>query len=177
MKVAVAEQVIWFGQSIVLGVLLAIIYDCFRIFRIAVKSTVVAVFIEDILFFAIYGIMTFLFMLEVSQGQIRLFIIIGEFIGAVLYRYTISTPIMAILKVIVNTIKKIVIVAYRWIIKPIYQIISKVAKKIMKPVKILSEKYGKRMSNPLKCTKKMVYNLIIRNKRLKGESAIDEGER
>ena len=112
MQQSIASQVFVFMYSLGLGVLLGITYDIFRIIRMIINSKSIAVFIQDVLYFIISGVITFLFVLGVNSGNSRFYILAGEGIGWIVYHITIgeiiyrsSNRIVKNIKIRINLIK------------------------------------------------------------------------
>ena len=104
MQQSIASQVLVFVYSLFLGVLLGITYDIFRIIRMVINSKNIAVFIQDVLYFIISGVITFLFVLGVNNGDSRFYVLAGEGIGWIIYHITLGN---AIYKGSNKTVKKI----------------------------------------------------------------------
>lgn len=94
MTVSVTDQAIDFLAACLIGAAMGFLYDGFRILRIAVPCRKAAVFFQDVLFFFICGIVTFLFLLLETDGSVRLFVLAGELIGALLYFLALSAHVM-----------------------------------------------------------------------------------
>ena len=84
----IADQTRLFLLALGLGFLLGIVYDLFRVVRMAFTMRRVGVFIQDVLFFLTCAAATFLFLLAVNQGEIRGFIIAGEGLGFLIYYFS-----------------------------------------------------------------------------------------
>ena len=104
MQQSIASQVMVFVYSLALGVLLGVTYDVFRIIRMIINSKNIAVFIQDVLYFIISGVITFLFVLGVNSGNSRFYILAGEGIGWIIYHVTLGEIIY---KCSNKTVKKI----------------------------------------------------------------------
>ena len=94
-----------FLWSVLLGGALSVIYDLFRLDRLIFNRSVIAVAIEDILFFIISGISIFCLQLVTTNGQIRTFIFIGVIIGFLIIRYTLSKLFDLLLKPLKKLVK------------------------------------------------------------------------
>ncbi len=77
--------------SFLVGLVFGAIYDILRIIRIVKKHHKTVVFIEDFFFVVFCGFWYFIFSTELARGQIRLFILIGMFIGFVVYLLTVGS--------------------------------------------------------------------------------------
>lgn len=94
MAVSVPAQMLAFLAACAAGAALGILYDLFRIFRLIVPCGRGALFALDVLFLLLCAGATFLFLLTDNAGGIRLFLLEGELIGAVVYLLTASRLVM-----------------------------------------------------------------------------------
>lgn len=104
--ISVSEQVMIFLYAAALGGVLSAIYDVFRIIRIAFDGRITAVFVEDILFSIIALVLTFIFVVAFNNGELRFFVLIGEFVGFIIYYFTIGKLTMFASKAIISVVKK-----------------------------------------------------------------------
>ena len=105
-EISVADQSVTFLLSIALGGLLCLIYDVFRSIRKTKNYSATAVFFQDITFFVISAILTFIFLLATTAGVLRAYIIIGVLIGAVLMRLTFSRIFFVVLTFVLKLVVK-----------------------------------------------------------------------
>lgn len=89
-EISNANQVIGFLYSIILGIIFTILYDFIRSVRIIKPHTSVLVFLEDVIFFTIIAVVTFIFCLGLTAGEIRGYILIGILAGFLLFFFTLS---------------------------------------------------------------------------------------
>lgn len=92
----VSEQVISFSYAIVSGVLLAFLFDLFRIKRKALGSGRFSLMLEDFLFWVLAGILLILMTFHSFHGEIRGFIYIGVILGICLYLVSLSKTVIRI---------------------------------------------------------------------------------
>lgn len=92
-ETTVTMQMIIFALSCVLGIALGILYDVFRIIRMVINSKNITIFIGDIIYFIISGIITFIFVLKINSGESRFYILAGEGIGWIAYHLTLGNAI------------------------------------------------------------------------------------
>lgn len=138
-------QTMIFMGACLLGAFLGIVYDAFRISRIAVKTHNILIFIEDVIFFVIVTVSSFIYIIVNNNGVLRGFLIIGELLGALIYFSTLSIAIIKAANFIIKIIKSILRFIYKiikMIIKPIirlvlfvYKILKKVCCKLKKKIK------------------------------------------
>lgn len=105
MQQLVVEQLFTLIYSCVLGIILGFAYDIFRILRMIVNSKNISIFIQDILYFIISGIITFWFVLYFNSGDSRFYILAGEAIGWIVYHLTIGDLIYKCSNKLVNGLK------------------------------------------------------------------------
>ena len=68
MILSISEQVIVFLWTTVCGMIIAFVYDIFRIFRKAVKTGSLVTFVQDLLFWLIACIIMFLSIFNCNYG-------------------------------------------------------------------------------------------------------------
>lgn len=84
------SQAVSFLYSIILGIFFSAFYDIFRSLRLLKKQTTLAVFLQDIIYFLIIAIVTFICLLSLTNGEVRAYILIGILLGFLLFLFTIS---------------------------------------------------------------------------------------
>lgn len=86
----IISQVSVFCYACLLGVGLGFLYDIFRIFRMMINHHYIGIFIQDVIYFAVSGVVTFLFVLTINKGETRFYILAGEGIGWIGYHLTVG---------------------------------------------------------------------------------------
>ncbi len=76
--------------SIVFGALLCVFYDIIRATRKAGANSFIAVFIGDIIFWLVSAVSVFLFLVAVTNGEIRGYVLFFCLVGFVFYRLSIG---------------------------------------------------------------------------------------
>ena len=99
------------------GILICLTYDIFRALRKSIKTSDLATYIEDIIFFIIVSIFLIYLIFIVNDGSIRGFIFIGLILGGVLYYFTLSKYFMNISIFIFTFLKKILLAPIRLVLK------------------------------------------------------------
>ena len=163
MGVYLAEQTAIFLQSVALGFVYGMLYDVFRITRLAVPTARWMVFAQDVLFFFICSVGTFFFLVHTMDGQVRFFVLFGAILGMIIYFYTLSILIMGVSAAIIRVIKAVLRFIYRWILLPIWRITYSFVVFIMRPVRFLGDQFEKtvqRCKYSLKVRRKMLYNQL-----------------
>ena len=117
-----------FVQAVFFGIAMLFVYDLLRIFRrVAIHGTV-WIAVEDMFFWVISAFVLFQFLYQKNDGKVRGFVILGMFLGMLLYGKSFSSIVVHfgtfILKKICGGV--------RWIFRV-----------FMKPVRILMKPIGK----------------------------------
>ena len=173
MAVSVSAQTMVFIVSVCVGTLLGVLYDVFRITRLAIRSGWAVVIIQDIMYLLACTIVTFIFMLRVNSGEIRFFIVVGEILGAVVYFLTLSILVMRISSITIDAIIRFNIFLRSLILPPMKRVYTKIDIGIdLKGAKVkrMLIKENKLMRIRLKVAQKMLYNLVY-VKKAKKEAA------
>ncbi len=82
-----------FGRAIIFGFILCFVYDILRLDVYVFKKGKIAQAINDLVFWIIASITTFCFLLAVSNGQVRVYIIFGMAIGFFAFKMSLSKVI------------------------------------------------------------------------------------
>lgn len=141
------SQYLCFSYSLVLGAILGLIYDFFKIDRMIFNRNVFFILLEDILFWVISAFAIFSFSVVFSNGQIRGYLLFASFLGFIIYKLTISklfTLMISPFKKISNMIKK----QYLSTLKFLFYHIGNTVKTVKKSIKyILKIKIRKNIKN------------------------------
>lgn len=89
-EISVNGQITAVIYSLVLGAVLGIFYDIIRVFRKTGLNSFAAVFICDVFFFAVSAVVTFIFLVGATNGEIRGYVIFSCAVGFIVYRLTLS---------------------------------------------------------------------------------------
>lgn len=101
------NQAYLFICFVLVGIIIGIVFDLFRILRRTFKTKDLITYIEDIIFWIITGIIIIYSMYKFSDGELRFFMIIGIIIGTILYLVTVSEYVIKISVFIINILKKV----------------------------------------------------------------------
>lgn len=107
--------------TVTVGIGLAVLYDCLRIWRRLIPHGVIWLSVEDILFWMTAALVTFMVCFTEDAGNIRWFAVAGEVLGALMYHYTVG-------RVFVKYVSFILLTPFR--------IIKKALKKLSESFKI-----------------------------------------
>lgn len=100
MGITIAGQVQEFFLSCLLGFILGVIYDIFRILRLFLKFGKKRIFLQDVIYMGICAVITFLFSLVTNYGEFRFYVIAGEILGFCSYYFTIGRLVGRLYKVV-----------------------------------------------------------------------------
>lgn len=89
------------------GIIFCLFYDILRALRKTADFSSIAVFFQDTVFSLFSAIVVFIFLLGVTNGEVRAYVLFGMLLGFLLCRMTISRIFKKILIFIFSNIKKI----------------------------------------------------------------------
>ena len=158
-----SEQLAIFGASLGMGFLLGVLYDVMRALRLSVTRSKIVLVVCDVLYFILFGVISFLFILALNKGEIRFYIIFGELIGAFFYYVSfglavikITNKLVALLRRFYAFVFKLVCAPFRLLKKAFKCIFNKLSK-VFKKIEKKSEKMQKKLLPKLRV---YVYNLF-----------------
>lgn len=108
----VSEQLKLFLLSCLFGVPIGIVFDVFRTLRIIFPHGKIIVMLEDILFFAMYGVFLMSFTIATARSEFRVYFCIGNFIGFVLYYFTVGNIMVNVIRIIFTFLKRVLCVIF-----------------------------------------------------------------
>lgn len=130
-----------YAASLFLGIALGMLYDLFRIRRIAFRhlmmkragasdrrpmlSAQLLVHIEDALFGVTAGVATAILYFAFSMGQVRIMAMLGEGAGFILYRLTLGKLVMACADAILRFLAAVFKVIVRLLILPPLRVLGR----------------------------------------------------
>jgi hypothetical protein len=79
-----------FLWSLLFGLGLGAFFDVFRVFRLFVRCSAVTVLFQDLFCFLTAALASFLFVFEVNDGTVRLFILGAFLVGSVAFRISVG---------------------------------------------------------------------------------------
>ena len=151
--------------ALVAGIVVAFIYDLFRIKRKVVKSNVIIIALEDLIYWIIASIVLFLSIYASNDGELRGFAVIGFFSGALLYFLLLSRTVTFILIKILKAIKNALTKVFYIVLYPFKTAIKSLTVPSKKAVKLLTDSSKKLYHKKLDLTKGIsVDNIFIKKK-------------
>ncbi len=141
-EINIGNQTLSFLLSMCLGCLMCVLYDIIRAVRKVCLNSFWAVLFTDVFLWVFYAVITFIFLMSRTNGEIRGYILLGELLGFVAFRISLSRlifPIMsfAIIKTsaISKKVRNMINNIYVRIEALIFEIWQQVCKKIKMAVK------------------------------------------
>lgn len=89
-EINLVSQIISFLYAVLVGIILSVFFDFFRALRKVKLYGKTAIFFQDIAFWIIATLITFLLLIARCNGEVRGYILIGELLGFFGYRITLS---------------------------------------------------------------------------------------
>lgn len=120
------------------GILIGILFDIFRILRRSFQTKDVITYLQDILFWILTGLLLLYTIFTFSNGEIRLYMFLGVFIGCLLYMILISKYFIKINVKIVLFLKNIIGTIISILIFPIKFIFKIIKKMLFKPIHFIT---------------------------------------
>lgn len=132
-------QILSFLRSILLGVLLCVLYDFIKSARLTVDFSDIAIFLQDIIYSCISAFVTFVFLLSVTNGEMRGYVILGVLAGFIIWRITLSRFLCKFLKFIFSGVKRLFDVISNWFYTEFDLITEKIVKNCKKTLKTVKK--------------------------------------
>ena len=144
MNIEIITQLNTFIMYFILGILIGLFFDLFRILRKTFKTPDFITYIEDILFGFITGAVLLWIIFVFNNGELRFYMFFALILGSILYLITLSkyfikinVKIFVILKNTIYKFLSILIFPIKWLTK---QIISNNCLKLKKKTNITNKK-------------------------------------
>ncbi len=120
MGILVSQQSIIFLAACLLGAGLGLIYDVFRVFRLVFRQGRLLILAEDLLFWFLAGWITFLFLLLFTEAQLRLYVLLGQSLGFLVYHFSLGELVIALFRRLIALVKRLTAGVYRRLIRPVF---------------------------------------------------------
>lgn len=114
-EINIGWQVVSFLYALLVGAVWALFFDLFRALRRVTSHSGFLTFIEDLFSFLIFTFVTFMLLMARCNGEVRGFIIVGEGLGFIIYRLTLSRFVMSFLTFLFSHIAEFFRVSGGWI--------------------------------------------------------------
>ena len=123
----ISNQAYVFLCCVLGGMIIAFMYDVFRIRRKAIRSSNIIVYFEDFIYWILVALVLFAVVYISNDGELRGYVIIGAIIGIILYTLLLSKIVMTVFLFALRLIYKFLITAFSIILFP-FKIVLKVLK-------------------------------------------------
>lgn len=145
----ISSQLQVFLYSVGFGFILGLIYDIFRIVRVLIIKNNKAIPVQDIAFFSLCAIFTFVFLLVVNNGRFRFNILVALVSGFCVYYLTLGRISVDCITALVKKSNRIITIFSRIITAPyrvVFALMGKTYRKLPENFKNIknSRKKGKK---------------------------------
>ena len=148
---------------IINGIIIGLLFDFFRILRRSFKTSDIATYIQDILFWILTGFILLYSIFTFNNGQIRSFMFLAVIIGIIIYMLFASSYIIKLNVTIINFFKEIIKKILNIILIPFKFIYHLLRKIFFKPISFFIINIRKESTN----FSKKIYNNIKNMKNTK----------
>ena len=107
MVFSLATQTVYFLYSILFGIILSAVYDVVRVIRFMGFTKLWQIILSDVVYFFVCAVLTFLFSLPFNNGSVRYFVLFGEAVGFILYRFTLGEVMAKVYCFLIRIIRRI----------------------------------------------------------------------
>ena len=107
MEFSLATQTVYFLYSILFGIILSAVYDVVRVIRFMGFTKLWQIILSDVVYFFICAVLTFLFSLPFNNGSVRYFVLFGEAVGFILYRFPLGEVMAKVYCFLIRIIRRI----------------------------------------------------------------------
>ena len=94
----IKEQTQLFMYSCILGAVLSIFFDIFRVIRAVLPHNVILTAIEDFVFMTACGLAMMVFSIVYARGDFRIFYIVGAAVGFTLWHITAGNIVLGVVR-------------------------------------------------------------------------------
>ncbi len=101
------NQTISFLLSLCIGGIFCALYDIVRASRKVCSNSFWSVLFSDIIIWTVYAFVTFIFLMSRTNGEIRGYVLFGEFFGFVLFRISLSRLLFPMLSFVFINVSRI----------------------------------------------------------------------
>lgn len=120
------------------GIVIGLLFDIFRILRKSFKTSDTITYIQDILFWILTGFILLYSIFTFSNGEVRFYMLLGVFLGCLIYMLIFSKYFINInIKIIIAT-KKIIKKIFLIILFPLQISIEFIKRIFLKPINFIT---------------------------------------
>ncbi len=141
----ITNQAYVFIIFVIVGMIIGILFDFFRVLRKSIKTNDIVTYIEDILFCIMTGIILLYSIFTFNSGEIRIYLFIGLLFGGLIYMLSISKYFVKINVFLLNTILSTIKKVYHIMLIP-FQFLDKCMHRLFKPISFIIINLRKNLS-------------------------------
>jgi spore cortex biosynthesis protein YabQ len=104
---SLSDECLIFLYSIILGAVLGVVFDVFRVIRAVIPHNSFFVAFEDIIFMLIWTFSLVIFSVELSGGNIRFFCFAGSFLGFIIYFFSVGKIVITFIRSVSSLIRRL----------------------------------------------------------------------
>lgn len=163
--IGLSTQARGFLLSLGFGALVGILYDVIRIIRLTFTKSSFAVIVSDVIFVILSAVATFIFFLTVTYGEVRLYALLAELLGFLIYYFSFGVIAVRFTDKTVRKIKSAIKKFLSFVFSPLIRLFRFLRSKIAvfgKKIKKMSKKSEKNIRFLLQKHKALLYNLTDR---------------
>jgi len=167
-----SEQLRLFLQAFGFGFLLGILYDVFRILRLALRFGKKLTFAADVFYVLSCTFFTFFYLLAANNGQLMAFILLGEALGWLVYYFSLGPVAIRVSDAVLRAIRGTVRFLSGLILKPIrffFRQGRRFLSFLEKKCKKIAKKVSKKIKYYLKKQSIVLYNIQVSASPKKGK--------
>ncbi|HPU66586.1 MAG TPA: spore cortex biosynthesis protein YabQ [Clostridiales bacterium] len=161
--IELAHQTRLFFMAVGIGFFAGAVFDIFRILRLAVNFGKIAVAIQDVIYILFVFALSFAFLLSKNMGEIRMFAVLGELLGFIIYYLTFGSFVYSIGGRIIEFLRRLFIKVFRIISYPfikLFGLIRKLCEKIGAALRKTAIKTKNKLILRLQRIKALLYNVF-----------------
>ncbi len=121
---ATSNQAYVFLSTVYAGFIIGFIYDCYRMVRKILKTGRFLTGLLDLSFWMLIGVLAYLVIFFVNDGEVRIYTIAGFAIGWALYALVLSLYVMRVMQFIYDTLVKVVVTIIHIVLWPFQKVIK-----------------------------------------------------
>lgn len=108
LDVNLSDQTLSFLWSLLLGAALGFVYIFLKCIRKAFKNIKVITVLSDVIFMLIFAFVTCLFSIGFTQGFVRYYVVAGEVLGFLAFKFTLGIVFYKLFDIIFMSVGKII---------------------------------------------------------------------
>ncbi len=162
MSSQIVEETLLMYHSVLLGVIVAVIYDIIRIFRRIVIHNRFFLSLEDILYWVFCAWEVFYLLYRESSGVLRWFAILGIALGMFLYMISISRFVVYFVSEAINKVLHIIGKIIAFLFTPVRWVVHKAGAVSQKTGKI-TKRSGLFLKKKLTASRKMLKIILCKH--------------